>query len=132
MAFQSARKLVQEGSVVLLFAWIEMLEDDSQAAVAKASSFFTALPGIFHFHDPERAIARAVARSMGAADMIAWDFYLTYAKGILWSQTAPVPLAWFHQLQDEDWAGHDHFRWGRDLGPAIRQALKQALGFRAA
>jgi hypothetical protein len=132
VAFQAAGQLVQDRSVVLLIAWIDMLEHDSLARAATASSFFTALSGAFHFHDPDRAIGEAVAHSTGGAGKIAWDFYLVYAKGVQWNEAAPSPFAWFHQLQEEPWASPDRFRSGQDLSPAIRQTLEEALGFRAA
>ena len=132
MAFQAARKLVQEGSVFLIFAWINMLEGDSAETAAKASSRFVAVPGVYHFHDPERAIGAAVAHSLGGAGKVAWDFYLVYPNAAQWDQAPPAPAAWFHQLQEEPWAGPERFRWGQALGPPIRQALQHALGFRAA
>jgi hypothetical protein len=115
-----------------MFAWIDMLEDDSAAAAAQASSRFAAFPSAYHFHDPEREIGRAVAQSIGGVGKIAWDFYLLYARTAQWNQAPPAPVAWFHQLQEESWAGPDHFRWDQALEPAIRQALEDILRFRAA
>jgi hypothetical protein len=81
-----------------MFAWIDMLEDDSPATAAQASSRFTAFPSAYHFHDPGREIGRAVARSIGGVGKIAWDFYLLYARAAHWNQAPPTPVAWFHQL----------------------------------
>src|SRR4030067_423346 len=115
-----------------MFVWLDMLEADNVAAAENASCRFPALSTVQHFHDPHRRVGSAVALSMGAPDKVAWDFYLLYPNGLQWKQVAPTPAAWFHQLQDEAWAGPAPYRGDNALGPSIRQALAEVPRFRDA
>jgi hypothetical protein len=124
--------LSADGSLHILVVWIDMLEADSAEAAQRAAARFGAQSGIEHFHDPERKAGSAVAQGLGAPGKIAWDFYLLYPKRLKWQKTAPSPAGWFHQLQEEPWAGQDHLRWGKALRPAIDHALPELLGLRAA
>jgi hypothetical protein len=45
-----------------------------------------------------------VARALGAQDAVAWDAYVFYAPGELWTDSPPSPFAWAHQLGPESWA----------------------------
>ena len=132
MAFNAVKRSTDEGSLHLMFVWLDMLEGDNVAAAEDASLRFPAQSTIQHFHDPHRRVGSAVALSIGAPDKVAWDFYLLYPNGLQWKQVAPTPAAWFHQLQDESWAGPDHYRWGKALGPSIRQVLADVPRFRDA
>ena len=132
MAFEAAAKFLQDGSIYLIFVWINMLLHDSEATAARSSSRFTHLPSVEHFHDPDRALGAAVARSMGAPDKIAWDFHLVYGPGEQWGLEPPAPFAWFHQLQEEPWAGASHYRWRQAIYPAMRKALDDAVKLGAA
>ena len=131
MAFETVSAAADARSLCLIFVWIDMLEGDNAQAAKRVSLQFPPTPAIEHFHDPERRLGSAIAHHMGASAKVAWDFYLLYPKGLEWNDVAPAPVAWFHQLQDEPWAGPDHYRWGQELGPTIRQALEEIQGFRA-
>ena len=132
MAFETVNQSADAGSLHLMFVWLDMLEADNVAAAENASRRFPAQSAVQHFHDPHRRVGSAVALSMGAPDKVAWDFYLLYSSSLQWKQVAPTPAAWFHQLQDESWAGPDHYRWGKALGPSIQQALADVPTFRDA
>jgi len=107
--------------------WIDMLEGDDAESASRASRGLPALPFAVHYHDPERAVGRQVAEGLGAPGRTAWDFYLIYAREQQWTSLPPAPIGWFHQLRDDAWAGPRQFRWGNDLGPALRALLDRAV-----
>ncbi len=127
MAIDACHDLIRAGRVHVSVVWIDMLEDDGAGSALAASKGFLALPQVIHFHDPDRAIGKQVATGIGAPGRTAWDFYLIYGRGPEWTAFPPVPSGWFHQLREDEWAKPERFRWGIDLGTAIRSALEEAL-----
>ena len=78
------------------------------------------------FHDPDKAMGRAVAQSVGAPGQVAWDAYLFYAKGAEWRAALPAPTRWAHQLEDP-WADpYRHFSGG-ELLQELARAMQEAL-----
>ena len=52
-----------------------------------------------HYWNPSGEVGNVVMEALGVAPIYAWDVWLTYAAGPLWTETAPpTPAAWSHQL----------------------------------
>jgi len=109
-----------------------MLEGDNHDSALVASNSYPQLQGVFHYYDPQRRVAGQVADSIGGHDKSAWDFYVFYSEKDVWTDAAPAPLTWLHQLGTDDWAGADHYRWGPALRTALENGLEQLQGLRAA
>ncbi|MEW5941361.1 MAG: hypothetical protein AB1750_16980 [Chloroflexota bacterium] len=118
---------LRAGKIHFSFVWTDMLARDDEDAALSAFESFPPLPNAAHFHDPKRLVGKKVAESVGAPGRVAWDFYLVYEKGKLWEGAPPPPSAWFHQLGDEAWTDPAHYKWGKDLGPAIASILDPIL-----
>ena len=55
------------------------------------------------FYDPLQLSGRAVAKSLGHSDKVAWDVYLFYPPRMMWGELPPPPEVFMHQLRDS-WA----------------------------
>ena len=131
--------------------FIDMLPDDN-LEVARAEAERVPDERMTAFHDPEKRLARAMARRLGWERHVAWDIFLVYGPAESWTATQlPATDTWFHQLNDgeprEPASGdgsptndepeppaeqHDadpaRFRTGEDLRSALVEALRTAAG----
>lgn len=103
-----------------------MLPADSLEA-ARGSARPLQAPGVQHFYDPGRRIARAVARSLGGKGKIAWDMYLLYEPLAAWRRLPPAPLDWVHQLDDALWADASRHRSGAALAEELESMIYAAV-----
>lgn len=102
-----------------------MLPDDTKAA-ANGSARIIDDPRARHFHDPQQRSGVAVAGGLGWEGKVAWDIYLFYQKGRLWTDGPPAPADLMHQLSWEP----THFRTGDDLVRGLRETMGKMLGGR--
>jgi hypothetical protein len=111
--------------------WLPMLAGDAGADVDPAAALVPGAPGarVTHFHDPERLVGEAIARSLGGDGQVAWDIYLFYGPGASWDgETPPTPHDWRHQLSTQcPWADPSRFSWGEQLPPALLEAAGTVL-----
>lgn len=104
-------------------------------------------PRVTVFHDPAHLLGRAMARTLGWKQHVAWDTYFVYRPGRRWTGgDPPMPDEWFHQLKDRElWAQTAEAElgsaaWTQHLaatseadptrfrtGAALRHALTEAL-----
>jgi hypothetical protein len=103
-----------------------MLSDDTRAAAEPSTRIIDDLR-VRHFHDPERRSGKAIAKSLGSEDAIAWDTYLFYASGSEWTDGPPAPIDWMHQLPSS-WADPARFHTGDDLVEELHKAMKRLTG----
>jgi hypothetical protein len=99
-------------------AWVPMLEDDIEAALAEAISV---LPDqrVTHFWDADGSL-QSFQRVLGLGDGIpAWDLYLLYESGTTWEALPPTPTFWMHQLD----LGQERFLDVTKLRDALSQLL---------
>ena len=82
--------------------WISIMGGDTLEAAPKALKKFKDAR-VQQFYDPLQLSGRAVAKSLGHSDKVAWDMYLFYPSGALWRDLPPSPEAYMHQLRDS-WA----------------------------
>ena len=82
---------------------------------------------IQHFYDPEKVSGKAIAMSLGWGGRVAWDIYLFYSPGILWTDRPPKPNRWMHQMSDE-WAKNDHYRTGDALKRELSYSVEYLSG----
>jgi hypothetical protein len=93
-----------------------------------ASQLFSKDSRVVQFYDPEKFLGRAVAESLGAPEgEVAWDFYLLYDRDSTWSERAPYPIEWAHQLQWSTWADLDHLHRGVDLLQRLAEIVEKYL-----
>jgi hypothetical protein len=86
----------------LLLVWISMMSGDTYEAAQKAEKKFKD-KRVKQFYDPQQLAGRAIAKSLGHSDQVAWDIYLFYPGGALWEDLPPPPETFMHQLRDS-WA----------------------------
>lgn len=113
--------------IILIAIWIDMLPSDGWEAAQNAASIFEPFPFVAQFHDPHRAVGKAVAASIGAVGQTAWDMYLFYNSDTKWKGNAPKPLDWVHQLGHDEWAHPNKFYWGEQLPKALRVKMQSML-----
>jgi len=102
-----------------------MLPEDSETTAQKSAAAFDD-PRVQQFYDPAKRAGHTVAGSVGWNGHIAWDIYLFYETGIIWSEVPPVPTHWMHQLKD-GWADRKYFRTGGDLTTELSITVKMLL-----
>jgi hypothetical protein len=113
--------------------WINMLPTDAGLTAQFAAR---GMPDarLRFFHDPDKAVGRAVAlgshlevaQSLGAPDQVAWDVYLFFDKGAEWREALPAPTRWAHQLGDP-WADPARYFTGGELVQELARAMQEAL-----
>ena len=81
---------------------------------------------VVHFYDSKQRSGKAIANRLGWTGQVAWDIYLFYEAGTKWSNTAPQPAYWMHQLKDS-WAHKTHFRTGDALVNELLNAMTKLL-----
>ena len=108
--------------------WLPMLAQDAGAQVEPAAALVPDAR-VAHFHDPERLVGKAIARSLGGDGEVAWDIYLFYGPEAIWDgETPPRPDDWRHQLGTQcPWADPSRVSWGAQLPPALLETVGTAL-----
>jgi hypothetical protein len=101
------------------FVWGPYLRNDTEQGARDAAQRFTA-PGSTHFWTP----AQKLGRDLGAvlhmpAGAPAWDVFLMYARGVMWTSGFPEPTYW---QQDHDYLQGAPFDINL-LGGRVIQAL---------
>ncbi|HEY2293061.1 MAG TPA: hypothetical protein VGM86_20335 [Thermoanaerobaculia bacterium] len=104
--------------------WIDVLPLDEEATARKTAGILADDPRIRHFHDPDKLVGKAVAKSLGWRGY-AYDIYLFYPKGVTWGGELPAPAQYAHQLSVH--AGDDHFHTGEDLTRSLRDMMTRTL-----
>ncbi len=108
--------------------WLPMLAGDAGADVQPAVALVPDARAT-HFHDPERLVGKAIARSLCGDGQVAWDIYLFYGPDSTWDgETPPRPDDWRHQLGTQcSWADPSRFSWGEQLPPALLETAGTVL-----
>ncbi len=134
--------------------FIDIMEHDA-IATAQAAATDLADARASYFYDPAHHAGRALSRSLGWRQHVAWDAYFFHAPGASWEgETPPQPSEWLHALQDREvweetlaaeerepaaWTEHlpeeseadpERFRRDEALVLALRDAGKAWLGDR--
>ena len=102
-----------------------MLPEDTEATARHSARLFDD-PRLRQFYDVERRVGRAIARSLGFPDEVAWDIYLFYQKGQIWADSPPMRYAWVHQMS-AGWAGATHRCCGKLLDAELRTTMERLL-----
>jgi hypothetical protein len=120
---ESVLEAYPDAELAVAIVWINMMESDDAAAVAGISKVFTD-SRVQQFSDPNQAVGKAVAASLGSDGEVSWDTYLFYGPGLTWDGTLPpFPTEYLHQLYDYIWADQAKMRTGQDLLDGLRLAM---------
>jgi hypothetical protein len=105
--------------------WLPMLAADSPAAAGAASRTFRD-DRVRHGWDADRALGAAFARTLGLS-VTAWDVYLVYAAGAVWTgDDPPAPDFWMHQLDAASGAHPDRWLDAHALARETARLLRPA------
>ena len=105
--------------------WIPILEKDNLDAALPSVKFLSD-NRIQHFYDNNKNIGKTIADSIGWAGNVAWDIYLFYRPFVEWTEKAPKPVYWMHQLTDS-WATKDKYRTGGDLSRELSVSMENLV-----
>ena len=108
-----------------MIIWIDMLAGDDAKTASVAAKIFQH-EHVIQFHDPNKLMGKAVAKSLRAHNAIAWDIYLFFEKGSKWLEHFPTPLDWAHQLEDPR-ASPGHYAWGDDLHVRLQTIVNDLI-----
>lgn len=103
---------------------MDVLPLDEEATARKTAGILAEDPRIRHFHDPDKLVGKAVAKSLGWRGY-AYDIYLFYPKGAIWSGGLPAPAQYAHQLSVH--SDDNHFHTGEDLTRSLRDMMARAV-----
>ncbi len=96
--------------------------DDLNAALAQETYFQETR--IHQYWDGERVFGRLAAQGLGLNEPIAWDIYLLYYPGTIWSgEKLPIPEFWMHQLDERPDRLLDPARLTAEVQKAIQALL---------
>jgi hypothetical protein len=113
-----------EVDISVIIVWISMLEGDSEVAAGQAAKGFLTDSRVRQFYDPRQLAGAIVAQGLGAQEgKVAWDLYLFYEKGSIWTQAPPTPAHWMHQLLGSSWADSAHLYRGNALVLALQKTM---------
>ncbi len=104
----------------LAVVWLDVLPLDEEETARKTAGILADDPRIRHFHDPEKLVGKAVAKSLDWRGY-AYDIYLFYPKGSTWSGGLPAPAQYAHQLGVH--SDDEHFHMGEDLPRSLRDMM---------
>ena len=105
---------------------MNILPEDSKEAAKDAAGNLSS-PFVTHFYDPHKLSEKAIAEGIGWDDTLAWDIYLFYKAGVIWSQHAPVPAAYMHQLGKKNRTDPKHFCKGEDLVNKLSETAERLI-----
>ena len=111
--------------ICISIVWIKKLADDSEQTAQKAAVMFKD-HRVAHFYDSNQSSGKVIANRLGWTGQVAWDIYLFYEAGVEWTNTAPLPAYWMHQLKDS-WAHKSHFRTGDRLVKELFNAMTKLI-----
>lgn len=120
---ESIVKAFPQADVSLAIAWLDVLPLDDAESATKTAGILAVDPRIRHFHDPDKLLGKAVAKSLGWRGY-AYDIYLFYPKGTAWSGGLPAPAQYVHQLSVH--SDDEHFQIGEDLTRSLRDMMTRA------
>lgn len=130
MVFEEVLQRVPSSELRAEIAWVPILDGDTREAAAQAAGRF--VDGrARHYFDADQALGLDVGRALkippakrdaGRAFGVAWDVYLVYGKGAVWSGEAPSPAFWMHQLDQVPESVSAELD-----GAALRAQVEQAL-----
>jgi len=113
-----------QADVSLAVVWMDVLPLDEEATARKTAGILAEDPRIRHFHDPDKLVGKAVAKSLGWRGF-AYDIYLFYPKGATWSGGLPAPSQYAHRLGAH--GDDDHFHVGADLPRSLRDMIPRPV-----
>jgi hypothetical protein len=99
-----------------------MMKTDSADAAKKALEKFPDRR-VKQFFDARQLAGRAIAKSLGHRDEIAWDIYLFYPSGAIWHELPPPPETYMHQLSG-GWADQSRLFEGGRLEAKLADTMK--------
>lgn len=117
---ESIVKAFPQADVSLAVVWLDVLPLDEEETARKTAGILADDPRIRHFHDPEKLVGKAAAKSLGWKGY-AYDIYLFYPKGTTWSGGLPAPSQYVHQLSVH--GDDEHFQFGDDLTRSLREMM---------
>jgi hypothetical protein len=87
--------------------WRPVLETDTSHAAEQVQECLPADDRLRHYWDHDLKLSQAFHRLLQLGQRprphdIAWDIFLLYEAGIVWSEEPPLPEFWMHQLFLED------------------------------
>jgi hypothetical protein len=112
--------------IEIAVVWISMMDSDIEEAARNAAS---TLPDarIRFFFDPGQLSGKAMATRLGKSGEVAWDIYMFFQPGILWTDLPPAPDVYMHQLVDS-WADQSHLFQDQDLENELHKAMRTFSG----
>lgn len=118
-----------KADVSLAIIWLDVLPLDEEETAIKTAGILSNDPRIRHFHDPDKQVGKAVAKSLDWRGF-AYDIYLFYPKGAIWSGGLPAPAQYVHQLSVH--RDDEHFQFGEKLTQTLRDMMTRAVSPSAA
>lgn len=92
---------IDNGDLVMYAVWEPILRTDHEAAAHKATVLLPD-PRVQHFWAPTQAVGESFQKPIALTTEPAWDVYLAYPRGVLWSDDPPAhppsPAFFMHQL----------------------------------
>jgi hypothetical protein len=90
--------VVPSESLAVLVIWEPVLRSDDERASRRATTLFDDAR-VTHYWAPTLALGELFQPLIGLQTEPAWDVYLLYPHGTVWSEVAPpVPHSFMHQL----------------------------------
>jgi hypothetical protein len=90
-------KTVKDKNISAIIVWLPCIGTDSRFAALEQSNSFKD-PRVQYYWDFDRATGYAWQTTLGLQDTFAWDVYFLFDRGVPWSDPAPKPTFWMHQL----------------------------------
>jgi hypothetical protein len=91
----------------LYILWLPVLDGDTPQAAEQVQEGLPADDRLRHYWDHDLRLSHAFHRVLQLGQRprphrIAWDIFLLYGAGVVWTEEPPLPEFWMHQLFLED------------------------------
>jgi hypothetical protein len=106
-AAQTVLSLPRTEDFRLYILWLPVLETDTPQAAEQVQEGLPADDRLSHYWDHDLRLSRSFHRVLQLGQRprphrIAWDIFLLYGAGIVWTEEPSLPEFWMHQLFLED------------------------------
>ncbi len=113
---------IPDPALSVYLVWEKIGGEDTEEAAARAGARLTD-PRLHQLWSPEHFTSKAFHTAVGAKKTLAWDIFLAFGKGKMWTDAPPAPDAFMHNQKMNDELPKDHLLNAETLAREVKALL---------